>query len=382
MMKKTFEMGPIRPPSEAYSLLLRVTENCPWNNCKFCTLYKGTSFRPRTVEEVKEDIDVMAYYRDTIRSYVKNDIVDDTGILEQYDALSSEEEKYCFQMVYQWFFLGKQESLFLQDANSIVLKPEHFAEMISYVRVRLPEIQRITTYARADTLSRLSLEDFKLLKQAGLDRIHSGYETGSNEILTLIGKGTTSAQQIQGGKKVKEAGIELSIYFMPGVGGKTRSQENAMETANVINAVNPDFVRLRTFVLKKDSLMANLLPTGEFQECTDMEKLLEIRTLLTHIKDCDGFLASDQIINLLEQIKGSLQTDIPSMIAYIDTFLALPKQQQRRFQLARRMGFQGDFTQLSLLSQQYQTYLDEQTAQVTDPNDWEALLQCYLENYI
>jgi len=375
-------MGPIRPPSESYSLLLRVTENCPWNKCKFCTLYKGTSFHPRTVAEVKQDVDVMAYYRDVIMLHVKNDIVNDAEILSLYDNLSSEEEKYCFQMVYQWIFLGKRTSLFLQDANSIVLKPTNFAEIIGYVRVRLPEIERITTYARADTLSRLSLADLELLKKSGLDRIHSGYETGSDEILSLIGKGTTAAQQIEGGKKVKQAGIELSIYFMPGVGGKTRSKENALETAKMINAVNPDFVRLRTFILKKNSLMSELLPTGEFEECTDMEKLLEIRDLLTHIEGCDGSLASDQIINLLEQVKGNLKTDIPSMIAYIDTFLSLPTEHQRRFQLARRMGFQGDFTQLSLLTEQYQTYLDEQTATVTNPKDWETLLQCYLENYI
>ena len=167
-----FEMGPIRPPSEANSILLRVTRNCPWNKCEFCGVYKGEKFSLRTVDEVKKDIDVMKAH----------------GITST--------------------------SAFLQDANSIIMKPEELAEILIYFRETFPEVQRVTTYARADTLSRITPENMKMLKDAGLDRVHSGYETGSDTILKMIRKGTTRDQQVRGGLKVKESGMELSMYFI------------------------------------------------------------------------------------------------------------------------------------------------------------------------
>ena len=159
-----FEMGPIRPPSEANSILLRVTRNCPWNKCEFCGVYKGEKFSLRSVDEVKRDIDAM----------------------KAVGVTSS--------------------SAFLQDANSIIMKPEQLAEILVYFREKFPEVERITTYARADTLSRITPENMKMLREAGLDRVHSGYETGSDQILQMIHKGTTRDQQVRGGLKVKEAG--------------------------------------------------------------------------------------------------------------------------------------------------------------------------------
>ena len=142
------------------------------------------------------------------------------------------------------------------------LRADWLAEIIRYVRVKLPEIKRITSYGRANTLAKITPEDYKMLKEAGLDRIHSGYESGSDKVLALIEKGCTQEEQIIGGRKVREAGIELSIYFMPGVGGRELSDDNAIETAKVINAVNPNFVRLRTFVLRTGSLMEEVRDAG------------------------------------------------------------------------------------------------------------------------
>ena len=171
------------------------------------------------------------------------------------------------------------------------------------------------------------------------------------------------------------------MYFMPGAGGKEFMEENALETAKVINETNPDFVRLRTFVVKEGSLMDELKSKGEFTECTDIEKVEEIRLLIENIKNCDGYIASDQIINLLENVKGKLDTDIPKIIGYIDSFLNLPRIEQKRYQMARRMGFNGDFTQLSMLS-------DEDLNRVNmycnslDENGFEELLRKYLNLYI
>lgn len=380
--KGTYEIGPIRPPSEAYSLLLRVTRNCPWNRCKFCTLYKTEQFGLREVDEIKADIDTIAFYYSRILQYKKNGSFHREGVLEEYGKLSTNEEKDCFSMVFRWMQEGQSHGVFLQDGNSIVLQSGKLAEVIRYLREKLPEVQRVTSYGRADTLSRISAENFVQLKEAGLNRIHSGFESGSDKVLQLIGKGTTQEQQIMGGQKVKEAGIELSIYFMPGAGGRSLSEENALETARVIERINPDFVRLRTFVVKAGSLMEAMREQGEFDECTDIEKVKEIKLLLEHITGCSGYLASDQIINLLEGVKGNLSTDLPGMISYINTFLELPQQAQREFQLARRMGFQGDWEDMKYLSPQEFAMIQQICLSVQSEQEWEKLLHNYLERYI
>ena len=383
-MEQVFQVGPIRPPSEANSLLLRVTENCPWNKCKFCMLYKKNDFHTRPVAEIKKDIDVMAEYRDRILEHKHNDDWNMPALQAEYLSLSSEDAMMCYQMVFRWLTEGDSQAIFLQDANTMVLRPEWLIEIVSYVRERFPEIQRITSYGRANTLAKISDADFKALRAAGLDRIHSGYESGSDKVLQMIAKGATQEEEIIGGRKVKDAGIELSIYFMPGVGGKALSEENAIETAKVINAVNPDFVRLRTFVLRSGSLMEELRQSGQYVEPTDMEKLKEIKQMIAHIdpEKANGTLTSDHIINLLQQVSGSLDRDIPFMLSYIDTFLNLPELEQRKYQLARRMGFPLDWKQMYRLRETDLAHITDLAKNILDDKQWEALLHSYTDRYI
>jgi radical SAM superfamily enzyme YgiQ (UPF0313 family) len=230
------------------------------------------------------------------------------------------------------------DSAFLQDANSIVLNPDKTIEVLSHLKSKFPNISRITTYGRADTLSQISVEQYLRLKNSGLNRIHSGYESGSDKVLELIGKGTTKAQQIEAGKKIKESGIQLSIYFMPGVGGKEYSQENWMETADVINKINPDFLRIRTFVSKPGSGMQKDIEEGKLTECTDLEKALEIKHLIENIDSCDGFIVSDHIINLLEGVRGNLKSDKERLLQVFEEFESLSTEEREAYQIARRIG--------------------------------------------
>jgi len=296
-----YEVGPIRPPSEAGSLLLRVTRNCPWNRCKFCNLYRGQKFGTRPAEEIKADID-------KIQSLYGNDI---------------------------------PESVFLQDANTAVLSYDKLREILIYLREKLPQIKRVTSYGRVDSLSKFSVAELKGLKEAGLDRIHSGFESGSDKVLALINKGYTKAQEIEAGQNVKEAGIEMSVYYMPGVGGKDLSEENAVETADVVNKTNPDFVRIRTYVSKPGTELYDLINSGVIRECRDKEKLLELKKMIENIDGADGFLYSDHIINLLQGVRGNMKTDKDKMLSVIEAFEELSPEEQRRYQLARRVGMYG-----------------------------------------
>ncbi len=384
MEQGVFNIGPIRPPSEANSLLLRVTINCPWNKCKFCMLYKKYDFHTRPVEEVKQDIDTMAELRDRILKHYKDEEWDIVAVNQEYQALETDDQRWCYQMVFRWLTEGDRQAIFLQDANTMCLRTDWLAEIIRYIRVKLPEIKRITSYGRANTLAKISLEDYKMLKEAGLDRIHSGYESGSDKVLSLIAKGCTQEEQIVGGRKVREAGIELSIYFMPGVGGRELSDDNAVETAKVINAVDPNFVRLRTFVLRTGSLMEEVRDAGGWTEGTDMEKLQEIRKMIAHIdpEKAHGKITSDHIINLLQEVSGDMDADIPWMLSYIDSFLALPKLEQRKYQMARRMGFPLDWKQLWRMKESDRFIIEDMAKNIVDEQAWEAKLHTYMDHYI
>ena len=198
-----------------------------------------------------------------------------------------------------------------------------------------PQIKRITSYGRAENLSRSTAADYAELKAAGLDRIHSGFESGSDAVLTRINKGVTQEQQIRAGQAVKAGGIELSIYFMPGVGGKDLSSSNAEGTAEVINAVDPDFVRVRTAAIKPGTELYQDWQEGKFELCSDDDKVREIRRVIELAdENLSTYLVSDHMINLLQNIEGYIADK--RMLQVIDRYLDLPEEDRRVFQLLRR----------------------------------------------
>ena len=369
-MTREFEIGPIRPPSEAESLLLRVTRNCPWNKCKFCTLYKKHKFSARPVEEIKADIDQVALYRSNILE----------GIPESLNELPEETaERYLYIM--RWLSCG-EESVFLQDANTMVLSYNKLLEILIHLREKLPNVKRVTTYGRVDSLAKFTLEQLTELKKAGLDRIHSGYESGSDMVLTLLNKGYTKAQEIEAGQKVKASGIELSVYYMPGSGGAMLSDDNAIETADVINKVNPDFVRIRTFVAQRGTELHDEICSGNMAECTDIGKMLELKKMIEHIDGADGHLYSDHIINLFEEVNGNLKNDKAKLLSVFENFLALDSTEQRRYQVARRMGLVRSLSHLARLSPIQRETVDEYLSQLCDEEEFERFLSRLLRRYI
>jgi len=377
----TYRIGPIRPPSEANSLLLQITEGCTWNKCRFCSLYKHEGFKAFTVESIKKDIDVMAEYTEIAAGFQREDGTwDKRAALERLDRMTREEQN-CYYLVYRWLAHGG-ENVFLQDGNSLAVKTERVVEVLRYLRKKLPTIRRITTYGRAETLSKISVEQYKSLKEAGLDRIHSGFESGSDQVLQLINKGTTSEQEITAGKNIREAGIELSVYFMPGIGGKALSRENALETARVVREINPDFVRIRTAVVNEGTELWRDYLDGSFQLCSDNEKLTEIKLLIENAKNCTGVLASDHIINLLQEIQGRLDTDREKMLEIIDEYFSLTKAEQRIFQLARRSGWIVSPAELELLPSERIEKIARIAGSVGDEALWDRKINDMMAGFI
>ncbi|MDO9351581.1 MAG: radical SAM protein [Deltaproteobacteria bacterium] len=296
-----YEQGVIRPPSEASSLLIRVTRNCPWNQCLFCPAYKGVKFSKRTVEEVKKDIDSMA---DEFSGY--------SGI----------------------------RTAFLQDADSLILPADDLIAILDHLKERFPKIDRITTYARARTLSHKSVDDLRRLKQAGLTRIHTGMESGSTRVLKMIKKGMTPEEVVTGGRHVMEAVIELSEYIMPGIGGRTMSEEHATETARLLNLIRPHFIRVRTFAMHPQSPMQKMVREGTFVPLTEDEIVAEIRLLVNHLDNMHSYFScNDFSLNLLMQVDGFLDEKKEDMLKELDAFLSMTKRQRQVYTLLHYAGF-------------------------------------------
>ena len=333
----TFRIGPIRPPSEATSLLLQVTNGCTWNKCRFCRIYRHTKFKAYSADSIRRDIDTMVLYAQRARRHRDSSGRWDIDSLNREIMMSKGDEQQCFYMVANWLVNGG-ENVFLQDGNTTALSSGRLTDVLVYLRQAFPGIKRITSYGRAENLSRISAEEFAELKAAGLDRIHSGFESGSDAVLSLINKGTTAQQEITAGRNIKAGGIELSVYFMPGIGGRDLTAENPEGMAEVINSISPDFVRIRTAVVKPGTELYDDFLTGKYTLCSDDEKILEIRRLIEASETEGTVLVSDHIINLLQQVSGRLDTDRDRMLGIIDGYLGMPEEERVMFRLARRMA--------------------------------------------
>lgn len=374
----TFESGIYRPPMHSFSLLLRVTENCPWNKCNFCMLYRGYQFKTRPVEDILNDIDSMGAIKDSILSKTDSEgNFDMQAINQEYFSLPTDKERECYAMVFNWAANGNMEAIFLQDGNTMVLQTEKLLKIIERIRLRLPELKIIATYGRADTICRKSFEELKALKDMGLNMIHSGYETCCDETLKVINKGFTSEQELEAGLKLKEAGITINLFYMPGNGGKDLTKKNAADSARIMRTINPEYIRIRTFMMKEGSPLYDMNNKGLFHNCTEDEKVLELRSFVDQLDGCSSYIISDHIINLLPAVEGYIDKNRKDILKYMDEYFALPELEKKRFQLARRLYYIDSWKSLPYLNTSQLSNIDFMIKKVSDPYSWDKLLLSY-----
>jgi len=331
----SLELGPIRPPSEAYSLLLRVTRNCPWNRCKFCGLYKGQQFGLRSVDEIKREIQTVKVIHDQIKE-LAGEAGRGSQVAKMAAAVFNNAPSDAYRQVALWLHAGGR-NVFLQDANTLIMPTDDLVEIIRFLKETFPGIERITSYGRSKTAARKSLEELKALHDAGLTRLHLGLESGYDPLLAYMNKGVTAAEHIAGGEKVVASGISLCEYVVLGLGGRKWWREHAAETAKALNEINPDFIRVRTLTVNRRMPLYQEVANGSFLRATDEEIIEEEKRLIEHL-ECSATYVSDHITNLLPEIEGKLPEDKARLLAVIRRFQALPPAERTNFIVGRRAG--------------------------------------------
>ncbi len=278
LRRRDYDFPPFRPPSEADSLLLRVTRGCPWNRCAFCSMYKTVKFEIRDLEEIRGDIDIAReLYGERVRT------------------------------------------VFIADSDSLVTKTETFLEVLKSLYASFPHVERVTSYARAKTLAKKPFEDLERICKAGLTRLHVGLETGDRELLQEIKKGATPEEMIEAGKKAKRAGFEYSLYVLLGIGGEEKWEQHARGTAEVLNQIDPHFIRVRTFIPQPDSPLYDAMMTDRSQPPGPETILKETKLLLEKLEVTSEFL-SDHISNLLP-LHGKLPQEKERMVGMAEEAL-------------------------------------------------------------
>ena len=328
-----FEQGPIRPPSEASSMLFRVTRNCSWNRCTFCSVYKDEKFSLRPVEDVIRDIDTVFHAIEELKEDERS-----SGLgLKQAINRFKPSERQVYSAASHWY-AGGCKSVFLQDGNSLIMKPADLIRILQHIKQRFPEVERVTSYARSDTVARISDEDLKSIADAGLNRIHIGLETASDEILKMIKKGVSKETHVKAGIKVKQAGIELSEYVLTGIGGSEYSEEHAVETADALNQINPDFIRFRTLHILESLALFEGAEENTYQRSTDLVIANEIKLLVSNLENITSMVKSDHMLNLFQEVDGVLPKDKERLVTVLQTFIDMTPEQQMFFQVGKRLG--------------------------------------------
>jgi radical SAM superfamily enzyme YgiQ (UPF0313 family) len=276
-----YEMPLYRPPCESGSLIIQVTLGCPHNRCTFCGMYKMKKYRVRESEEVKADLrKARLMYSDV-------------------------------------------PSIFLADGNTTAMNSEKLADIISYARDLFPEAERVSSYGGGRFLKGKPPEALRRLRDAGLDIIYMGLESGDDEVLARVNKGVDSAGMIEAARRVKGAGIALSVYILLGLGGEDLWRQHAENTARVLNAMRPDFIRPRTLALIPGVPLYEEALEGRFREASGETIMRELQIILSALDIDDAWFLSDHISNYVP-VYGHLPEEREKMLATVEMALGDP----------------------------------------------------------
>lgn len=268
----------IRPPSEARSLLLQATVGCSHNRCTFCGAYKQKRFRIKTSEEIEADIREAGA---TLR-----------GV----------------------------ERVFLCDGDALIIPQRRLLEILRSIRENIRGAKRVGTYANAKSILRKNPEELAALREEGLQIVYLGVETGSEEVLRRIRKGVTYEQMVEAGRRVKQAGITLSVTALLGIGGVELSAEHALETARILTDLDPDYTGVLTVMVVPGTPLHDDIRSGAFVLPGTFDLLGELRVIVAASGFTDCFFTSNHASNYLP-IRARLPADREKVLAILDSVI-------------------------------------------------------------
>ena len=276
-----YDMPLFRPPSEAYSLIIQATLGCSNNTCLFCGMYKMKKFKVRPFDAFKKDVmDCVAQVPDARR-------------------------------------------IFLADGDAMVMSTSHFSKILRLLYSKFPNLERVTCYANPINLLKKSMGELRQLRELGLDILYLGMESGNEEVLRKVDKGSTRAEILDAGQKALEAGFPLSVTVILGLGGKALSREHILDTASLCSEMNPTYLSALTLMLGplEDYFAKSMGP--DFQYIDKLETLNEVRLLVENLTTTDCVFRTNHASNYLP-LKGVLARDRDRLLSVIDTALADP----------------------------------------------------------
>ncbi|SEM31576.1 Radical SAM superfamily protein [Syntrophus gentianae] len=260
-----YEGSIYRPPSEAYSLLIQVSTGCSHNKCTFCPCFKDKKFRIKSFEEIEEDIIEASRYSS----------------------------------------VGK---VFLCDGDALIIPQKKLVPIFESINRRLKGVERIGLYGNAKSILRKTPEELKQLKNLGLQIVYLGVETGSEALLKKICKGVTYSQLVEAGRKIKEAGIQLSVTVLLGIGGVEKSMEHATETARILSDIDPDYASALTVMIVPGTPLYEEHVQGKFILPDEFGCLKEIAVMIAQANFTNCFFASNHASNYYP-VKANLPRD-------------------------------------------------------------------------
>jgi radical SAM superfamily enzyme YgiQ (UPF0313 family) len=287
----------LRPPSEHASYYLPLTSGCSNNTCGFCA-YSFTSLGIRELAEVKQEIDAMALY-----------MAHSVGVQGQPDIV--------YLILRRW----DGRKLFLQDGDALVYPYAKLVEALQYLNRKFPGLERIASYATPQDILRRSADELKALKDLKLGILYMGVESGDDEVLARIKKGATSKEMIEAARKVKEAGILLSVTVILGLGGVKGSERHAEECARILTGMDPDYAGALTLTLIPGTPLYQEWEKGDFELITPFDSLQELRYMVEKSTFSDCFFSSMHASNYFA-IRGTLPADKNKMLKQLDSILS------------------------------------------------------------
>ena len=288
-----YEGDVYRPPSEARSLIIQVTIGCSHNQCTFCHMYADKQFRIRKKEEIMQDLDE------------------------------------CREMYGPWV-----QRVFFADGAALIVPTDTLLELLQYVHRNFPAVERITSYGTAKDVLRKSEEELRALSKAGLQMIYLGAESGDDAVLRAICKGETAAEIIAAGQKLKRCGLKTSVTLISGLGGRKGIEAHAVRSAELINAMNPEYASILTLHLTENSPMAQEIARGERELLVPDEIVLETELFLKHIDSPGTVFRTNHASNYVV-LAGTFNEDIPRLLRQLEE--AKEKQRYRLEAWRRRL---------------------------------------------